>query len=327
MIVVTPGRPGQRVGCRGNRELLHVIAPDTASGSLLLGRRGSRAGTRCRRNSQLRLLADTICRRSARGWRDRAHQRHRLHRDRNRAGAFPRHRGRSGAERRLDPDGDVRRRVYRYCDAPLSRACGGVGVIGRLAGDTSIDQAHAEVAGLVAAARSSVPRGHSGRRRPGSPGSRHPDAQEQAANVPIVALLAAAAGLVLLVASANVAGLLLARGLRRRKEIAVRLAIGASRGRLIRLLLVESVMLAAAGGVAGLQIAVWATEVLRDRVGAFAQPRPVAGSADRADWFRRRPVHRRGDRDRAGTSVHAARYGSCHERGIVRRRPAALDRA
>ena len=36
-----------------------------------------------------------------------------------------------------------------YCDAPLSRACGGVGVIGRLAGDTAIDQAHAEVAGLV----------------------------------------------------------------------------------------------------------------------------------------------------------------------------------
>jgi putative ABC transport system permease protein len=87
--------------------------------------------------------------------------------------------------------------------------------------------------------------------------------QDQESNFPIVRLLAWAAGLVLLVASANVAGLLLARGLRRRKEIAVRLAIGASRGRLIRLLLVESVMLAAAGGVAGLQIAVWATHVLQ----------------------------------------------------------------
>jgi predicted permease len=87
--------------------------------------------------------------------------------------------------------------------------------------------------------------------------------QEQATEVPIVWLLAAAAGLVLLVASANVAGLLLARGLGRRKEIAVRLALGASRGRLIRLLLVESVMLATAGGVAGLLIATWAAEILR----------------------------------------------------------------
>src|SRR5262249_17183569 len=86
---------------------------------------------------------------------------------------------------------------------------------------------------------------------------------EQTANGPVVGLLAGAAGLVLLVASANVAGLLLARGLRRRKEIAVRLAIGASRGRLIRLLLVESVMLAAAGSVAGLQVAAWTTDVLR----------------------------------------------------------------
>ena len=89
-------------------------------------------------------------------------------------------------------------------------------------------------------------------------------------------MLAVAAGLVLLAASANVAGLLLARGLRRRKEIAVRLAIGASRGRLIRLLLVESVMLAAAGSVAGLLIAHWATGVLRAYFGVgrhrLAQP-------------------------------------------------------
>jgi predicted permease len=93
---------------------------------------------------------------------------------------------------------------------------------------------------------------------------------EQARNVPIVALLTAAAGLVLLVASANVAGLLLARGLRRRKEIAIRLAIGASRGRLIRLLLVESVLLAAAGSLAGVVIAVWATEMLRAYFGVGA---------------------------------------------------------
>jgi predicted permease len=149
-----------------------------------------------------------------------------------------------------------------YCDAPLSRACGGVGIIGRLAGDRSIDQAHAEAAGLMRQLKEAYPEANLGNGVLVRP-VRGIRMLEQAANGPIVALLAVAAGVILLVASANVAGLLLARGLRRRKEIAVRLAIGASRGRLIRLLLVESVMLAAAGGVAGLQIAVWATDLLR----------------------------------------------------------------
>jgi predicted permease len=149
-----------------------------------------------------------------------------------------------------------------YCDAPLSRACGGVGVIGRLAGETSMDQAYAEVAGLVRQLKETYPEATLGNGVLVRP-VRGIRMLEQAANVPLVALLAGAAGLVLLVASANVAGLLLARGLRRRKEMAVRLAIGASRGRLIRLLLVESAMLAVGGSVAGLQIAVWATHVLR----------------------------------------------------------------
>ena len=149
-----------------------------------------------------------------------------------------------------------------YCDAPLSRACGGVSVIGRLAGETSIDQAHAEVAGLTQQLKNENPEASFGNGVLVRP-VRGIRMLEQTANGPVVALLAGAAGLVLLVASANVAGLLLGRGLRRRKEMAVRLAIGASRGRLIRLLLVESVMLAVAGSVAGLQIAVWATDLLR----------------------------------------------------------------
>jgi predicted permease len=56
---------------------------------------------------------------------------------------------------------------------------------------------------------------------------------------------------------------LFARGLRRRKEIAIRLALGAGRARLIRQLLVESVVLTVAGGAAGLIVAAWATTVLR----------------------------------------------------------------
>ncbi len=131
-------------------------------------------------------------------------------------------------------------------------------VVGRLAPGTNLQQAQAEVQTIASALAAQYPSSYKGIT------ARLTFLQEDivgAARAPLMVLLGAV-GLVLLVACANVANLVLARASGRFRQVAIRAALGANRGRILRELLTESGLLALAGGAAGIALAAWGVRAL-----------------------------------------------------------------
>lgn len=143
---------------------------------------------------------------------------------------------------------------------------------GRLKPGRTIEQTRANLALLAARLAADYPATNRDRRISVKPtGDVHFHPALDAVVVPIAAALMTVVGLVLLIACANVASMLLARASSRHKEIGIRLAIGASRGRLMRQLVTEAVVLSLLGAVAGTLLAWWITSA----VAALSLPLPI----------------------------------------------------
>ena len=150
---------------------------------------------------------------------------------------------------------------------PNSRGSGYWAVVGRLKANLPLESAQAEMNAVSQQLAKEYPRTNE------KTGARVVALRDHlVGNVELaVMLLGGSVGLVLLIVCVNVANVLLARGSAREREIAVRVALGARRGRLVQLLLLESLVVAAVGGVAGSVLAMWALSAI-SRFGPSSVP-------------------------------------------------------
>jgi len=159
-----------------------------------------------------------------------------------------------------------------------NRQGGRVLMFGRLRPGVTVSQTQAELNAVDVQLRREYPRQEAREtalrveraRGTSDPGYRHLVAQ-------LLMLLSAVVGLVLLISCANVANLLLARGVSRRREVSIRLAFGAGRGRICRQMLLESLLLSLIGAAAGLAAAQGTNRILER--GLASAPSPIAVGA------------------------------------------------
>ncbi len=149
----------------------------------------------------------------------------------------------------LGDTGEMRARGSRYFS-----------VIGRLKPDVTLESANAEMNNIAARLAQEYPQTNA------NWGAHVRGLREAMVGVgntrPALMILLGAVALVLLVACANVANLLLAHSTARGKEVAIRQALGATRGRIVKQLLIESLLLSFCGGILGLLFALWGADVL-----------------------------------------------------------------